>query len=345
MQIDYEKLSNDWILYTLINDKGMHVKILNYGGIITEILVPDREGTFENVVLGFKDYEDYKQNDNYLGAITGRVAGRIEGASFEIEDELFHLEANEGAHHLHGGFKGFDQVLWDSESFQTDDTVGLTLNHLSPHGTAGYPGNVKVRVTYTLNRDNELTIQYKATTDQTTPITLTNHSYFNLSGNLQRDIKNHLITMDSDQFVELDSELIPTGKILEVDQTPFDFREKREINDGIQSVYQQNKIADQGYDHYFLFNQQKSEAVHVLDPTSGRKLTVETNQPGMVMYTANALDEGLPLAGGESKPYLGICLETQGSPASLHNEGFPEIILQKEEVYDKKTTFTFQVED
>lgn len=343
MNIKTENLSKDWILYTLTNENKMKVKILNYGGIITEILAPDNQNNFENVVLGFKDYENYKQNDNYLGAITGRVAGRIQDASFTIGNKEFQVEANEGVHHLHGGTKGFHQVLWKSEPFQTEKTIGVKLSHISPHGEGGYPGQVEVTVTYTLNNANELSINYHATTDHTTPLTITNHSYFNLSGNLKDDVKSHIVTIDSDQFVELDEALIPTGKIINVEQTPFDFRKGRKINDGVESTHEQNKIAENGYDHYFIFNHKETEVVKVFEPKSRRQLTVKTNQPGMVMYTANALDQGLSLAERKSEPYLGICLETQGSPASLHHEGFPKILLPKGEVYEKETIFSFQV--
>lgn len=345
MNIETKNVMDDWKLFTLTNSQGMKVSFLNYGGIITEILVPNKNGTFENVVLSFKDYEDYKDNSNYFGAITGRVAGRIEGASFTIDGEDYSVEANEGANHLHGGSVGFHQVLWEGEPFQTNDTIGVKLTHTSPDGEGGYPGNLDVSVTYTLNNANEFSIHYEANSDQTTPLTITNHSYFNLSGNLVDTIKNHHVTMDSDQFVELDQDLIPTGKLIDVENTTFDFRQGRKIADGVQSTYEQNKVADNGYDHYFIFNQKKEDNVVVTDESSGRTLTVQTDQPGIVMYTSNMLDETLDLTERKSTPYLGVCLETQGSPASLHHKGFPDIILKANEKYEKETVFSFGVED
>lgn len=344
MNIETKDIFNNWKRYTLTNDHGMKVSFLDFGGIITEILVPDKNGVFENVVLAFKDEADYLNNGSYFGAITGRVAGRIAGASFTIDGNTYTLEANDGANHLHGGTKGFHQVLWKGEPFQTEDTVGVRLSHTSPDGDGGYPGTLEVTVTYTLNNDNEFRIHYEATSDKTTPLTITNHSYFNLTGNLKDTIVNHTLTLASDQFVELDEYLIPTGKLLDVEGTTFDFRQGRKIADGMNSDFEQNKIADNGYDHYFIFNDQSGDQVKVKDEESGRTLAVQTNQPGIVLYTGNMVAKGLALAEGESKPYLGLCLETQGSPASLHHDGFPDIILQANEKYDKETIFKFGVE-
>ncbi|WP_172370043.1 aldose epimerase family protein [Sporosarcina jiandibaonis] len=345
MKIEIEKTKNGWQHYKITNDNGMRVSLLNFGGIITEILVPNRKGRFENVVLGFKNIADYEQNPNYFGAIVGRVAGRIQDATFTLNDETYSLESNEGSHHLHGGPGGFHQVIWDVATFQTADTVGVKLTHSSEDGVGGYPGNLNATVTYTLTNHNELIIDYSATTDKTTALTMTNHSYFNLSGNLAETIQNHIVTMDSDEFVELDEELIPTGKKIDVTDTPFDFRHGRKISDGIHSTYEQNLIATNGYDHYFLFNQNDDEKIRVKDQTSGRIMTVKTNQPGVVMYTSTNLDEGLELAERKSERYLGVCFETQGSPASLHHEGFPSVILKADETYEKQTVFSFKIED
>ncbi|GAE92252.1 aldose 1-epimerase [Gracilibacillus boraciitolerans JCM 21714] len=197
-------------------------------------------------------------------------------------------------------------------------------------------------VTYTLNNDNAFTITYDGVADQKTVLTSTNHSYFNLSGNLKSDIQEHDITLDSSKFVELDEQLIPTGKILDVDDTVYDFRKGRPMKDGVTSDFKQNLIANHGYDHYFIFDHSKKESVIVQDQTSGRRLTVMTDQPGVVMYTSNNLPEGLHLRERESARYLGLCLETQGSPpASIHHDGFPSVWLDKDETYFTKTTFTF----
>lgn len=348
MQIKQEEIKvsqQSWTLYTLINDQGMEVSCLNFGGIITKIITPDQNNKFENVVLGYESYEEYLKNPNFFGALIGRVAGRIQGSQFQLDGETFDVPANEGENHLHGGTPGFHKVVWDVKPFESKNEVGLKLFHTSADGENGYPGTVDVTVTYTLNNENQFSIAYEAISDKKTAFTATNHSYFNLSGDLKSDILNHEVTLDSSKFVELDEALIPTGNIPAVDGTVFDFREGRQIKDGSNSDYKQNLVAKNGYDHYFLFDHSKEESVVVKDQESGRKLTVTTDQPGMVMYTSNGLDDSLKLAEGPSKKYLGVCLETQASPASLHHEkGFPSIILEKDEKYVAKTTFAFGVE-
>ncbi|WP_318615641.1 aldose epimerase family protein [Sporosarcina sp. YIM B06819] len=343
MQIETQNTVNNWKLYTLTNQHNMSVSVLDYGGIITEINVPDRHNSIENVVLGFKSHADYKQNPNFLGAIVGRVAGRIQGASFTIEDQSYSLEFNEGENHLHGGASGFHQVVWAASPFQTKDTVGVTLTHTSADGEGGYPGKLVVTVTYTLTNSNELIVDYAAISDQTTAMTLTNHSYFNLSGDMARTIHDHHVTMASDEFVELDNALIPTGNKLAVTNTPFDFRNGRKIADGIDSTFPQNILVSHGYDHYFILNPNQAEAIRVKDEISGRVMTIKTNQPGVVMYTANGLTEGLELADGLSKRYDGVCFETQASPASLHHVGFPTVLLEAHVPYDKQTVFSFSI--
>lgn len=344
MNIVTQDIVNNWKLYKLTNDNGMSVSILNFGGIITEINVPNRDNTIENVVLGYKDYADYEDNPNFFGAIIGRVAGRIEGASFTLDGNTHVLEKNNGANHLHGGAEGFHQVIWSVTPFQTAETVGVKLTNTSPDHSGGYAGNLEIAVTYTLTNHNELSIDYSATTDKTTALTLTNHSYFNLSGNLAETIHNHHVTMNVDEFVELDNELIPTGHKIDVTNTSFDFRNGRKLADGIHSTSTQNLAASHGYDHYFIFNQKEPSKITVKDETNGRIMTVTTAQPGVVMYTANTLNEELNLLEGNSKPYLGVCFETQGSPASLHHEGFPSIVLHADETYEKQTVFSFAVE-
>ncbi|MDC3425660.1 galactose mutarotase [Aquibacillus sp. 3ASR75-11] len=333
-----------WKLFTLSNEHDMEVHFLNYGGIITKVLVPDKNGNVENVVLGYKNDQDYVKNPNYFGAIVGRVAGRIQDSAFELDGQKYALPANEGMNHLHGGTNGFHQVVWKSETFQTASTVGVKFSHQSPDGENGYPGNLDISVIYELNNQNQLILTYHGKVDKATPLTMTNHSYFNLSGNIKDTIQNHDITIHSSKFVELDEHLIPTGNILDVDGTPFDFRKSRKIYSGITSNYYQNKIAGAGYDHYFIFDPSQKENVVVKDKQSGRKLTVETDQPGMVMYTSNKLGDDLELSEGKSRRYLGLCLETQASPASLHHAGFPSVVLEAGNTYQTKTVFSFGVE-
>ncbi|WP_313892289.1 aldose epimerase family protein [Psychrobacillus sp.] len=344
MNIEEKNIEGKWTLYTLTNDHHMSVRLLNFGGIITEINVPDRNKNIENVVLRYAKYTDYENNPTFLGAIVGRVAGRIQDASFTIQDQNYTLEANEGKHHLHGGSKGLHQVIWQATPFQTEDSVGVKLAHNIQDAEDGYPGNLTVVVTYTLTNNNELIVDYSAVCDKATVLTLTNHSYFNLTGNAMETIHNHLMTMNSSGFVELNAELLPTGTKINVTDTPFDFRNGRKLADGIHSSYVQNKIVNSGYDHYFIFEQNSRGNIIMQDDTSGRVMTVQTNQPGVVMYSSNSMDEALDLVLGKSKRYLGVCFETQASPASLHHEGFPSIFLEADEKYEKQTVFSFQVE-
>lgn len=347
LTINYVSLSitpdQDWTVYTLTNDSGMSVEFLNYGGIITKILAPDREGNLENLVLGFGDYKDYLENPPYLGALIGKVAGRIQGAAFELNGETYPLAQNNGVNHLHGGPNGLHQVIWEGEPFQTSDEIGVVFTYTSPNGSGGYPGTVDLKITYTLTNDNVFKIHYWAESDQDTVLTLTNHTYFNLSGNLKETIDTHNVTMASSKFVELDSELIPTGKLLNVEGTPFDFRNGRVIKDGIDSTYSQNLVASHGYDHYFILDDPAQSAIQVEEPTSGRQLIIETDQPGLVLYTGNTLGNELELNERLSCNYLGLCFETQSSPASLHHDGFPSILLKKGETYNTLTTFKFTI--
>ncbi|MDX8344529.1 aldose epimerase family protein [Rossellomorea sp. YZS02] len=344
MKIDIKDLQRGWKEYTLRNDHGMAVSLLNYGGIITRVKVPDRDGTVENVIIGYKQVEEYETNPNFFGALIGPVAGRIQGAAFELDENVYRLEANDGDNHLHGGSNGFHQVLWNSEPIQYEDRVGVVLSYSRKDDEGGYPGTVDVSVTYLLTNENELILEYKGVTDQPTPLTLTNHAYFNLSGNGKRTIHHHHVTIDSHRFLELDEELIPTGTAMDAADTPFDFRKGRLLSDGITERTEQNDIAGHGYDHYFLFDHSRSESVTVKEQMSGRVLTIKTDQPGMVMYTANNLQKGLELHGGTSKKHMGVCFETQSPPASLHHEGLPPVVLQPNERYQQRTVFTFSTD-
>ncbi len=328
MKIEVQEVVNKWTEYTLLNNNEMSVSLLNYGGIITNISVPDNNKIVENVVLSYKNYADYQDNFTFLGAIVGPVAGRIKDASFEVEGTTHFLEANEGRNHLHGGSNGFHQVIWTAVPFETTETIGVVLTHTSADGVGGYPGNIDVTVTYTLNNHNELIIDYVATTDQTTALTLTNHSYFNLTGNLKDTVHNHEIKMNADQIIELDNELIATGNKIDVSKTPFDFQSTK-------------KLGDYAYDHYFIFNSDTTDNIVVKEDNNGRMMKITTNQPGVVMYSAHGLDGNLELAERTSTPFLGVCFETQASPASLHNKEFPSVILKAGETYEKQTVFSF----
>ncbi|GAA0591143.1 galactose mutarotase [Virgibacillus siamensis] len=338
------EIKTTWREFTLTNDSQTSVSFLNYGGIITEISAPDRNGNVENVILGFDDYRDYAANPVFFGAIIGRVAGRIQDAALPVHNQVYQLTANEGANHLHGGPNGFHSVLWDAAPFRTNHSVGVTLSHQSPDNEGGYPGTLSVDVTYELDNRNRFTITYHANTDKITPLALTNHSYFNLSGNGKRTIENHHITMASKRYAELDSSFIPTGNILDAAGTPFDFTNGHNLKDGLITNHPQNKIVGNGYDHYFLFDKSGKADVEVREPGSGRTLTVTTDEPGIVMYTSNNLDDNLKLKSGTSGRYMGVCLETQKHPAALSHDNFPPILLTPEKEYMSRTTFTFGVD-
>lgn len=340
MYIAKKNIRGNWKGYTLGNDRGMSVTILNYGGIITKLMVPDQHGNTENVVLGYKNYADYADNANYLGAQVGRVAGRIENSNFHLNGNTYALTNNEGNHHLHGGSNGFHQVVWDAETFQLKDEVKLILNRTSGHLEDGYPGNLDVSIMYTLNNANELTLSYEAKSDQDTPVALTNHTYFNLSGNRKDTVHNHHVEFDGDYFAELDEELIPTGKLIETAETPFDFRSGRLLGNGLKSDTTQQKIVGNGYDHYFVFGEEKT--ITVSEQNAGRNMEIRTNQPGMVLYTANGLESGLELNDGLSKKYAGVCFEAQAHPAALHHEGFPCVIVRSGETYHSYITYSFK---
>ncbi|WP_164667845.1 aldose epimerase family protein [Virgibacillus doumboii] len=340
MYIAKKYIRDKWKEYTLANDHGMSVSILNYGGIITKMMVPDQHGNAENIVLGYKEYADYASNSNFLGAQIGRVAGRIQDATLKHDGQAYTLERNEGNHHLHGGASGFHQVIWDAETSQSNDEVSLILSHTSSHLEDGYPGNLEVTITYTLNNANELTLTYQAISDQDTPIALTNHSYFNLNGDMKDTVYNHHVQFETGYFVEMDDELIPTGKLIDTAGTPFEFQKGRLLGDGFKPDTLQQKIAGNGYDHYFIFGKEKE--VNVVETNSGRKMEIRTNQPGMVLYTANGLDAGLELSNGLSEKYAGVCFEAQAHPAALHHEGFPDIILRKDDLYSRYITYSFK---
>ncbi|MGG3467570.1 aldose epimerase family protein [Neobacillus pocheonensis] len=329
------------IEYSLTNDSGMNVSCLNYGCVITKIIVPDRQGNFENVVLGFEEFDDYPDLSPYFGAVVGRVAGRINGARFELDGKEYQLAENESPNHLHGGRKGFNSVVWKVEKIEKEDAVGLQFFYHSPDGEEGYPGNLDTCVTYLLNNKNELVITYEGKTDHKTLVNLTNHSYFNLSGNLKRDITEHILQLESDRFLELGEDLIPTGKMIGTKNTPFDFQNGRRIMAGVNSEHPQNLLAGNGYDHPFVFTKKGENQVVLSDEESGRTLMVTTDQPCVVVYTSNQLEGPFSIYGVRARKYLGVCLETQGLPDAIHHPEFPSVILNPDDVYCSTTTYRF----
>ncbi|RSK26183.1 galactose mutarotase [Bacillus sp. HMF5848] len=340
----FAELKNQTIFaYNFKNDNGMEVELLNYGGIITKIIVPDREGKLENVVLGFDTIDEYFQRSPYFGAIVGRVAGRIKDGEFTLNGVSYNLAKNNGNNHLHGGIKGFDKVIWDAHVIEHEDRLSVELSYVSNDKEEGYPGTLHMKVTYTLTNKNELYVCYEGVSDQRTLLNVTNHSYFNLSGNLKRDILNHVLTLKSDRMVELNEELLPTGEICPVKGTAFDFSIGRAIKSGYESKHPQNILAGNGYDHPFILSEHFNKEVELKDEESGRVLIVETDQPAVVLYTGSQLSDNYVIRDVQSRKYLGLCLETQGLPDAIHHPQFPSIIIEKDELYQSTTKYTFSI--
>ncbi len=319
----------------------MEVACIDYGCIITNILAPDRNGNYESVVLGFDSLKEYQEHSPYFGAICGRVAGRIKAGQFSLNNKSYKLAQNDGNNHLHGGVKGYDKVVWKSEHFKETDKVGVVYSYYSQDGEEGYPGNVSIEVTYSLSNDNQFSIDYKAVPDQDTLINMTNHTYFNLSGNLKSTIKEHTLTMKSKQFLSLTDDLMPTGEFVDSEGTVFDFRNGRKIIEGIQSNDKQNLLAGKGYDHPFLLEKNHDEEIRLEDEQSGRVLVIETNEPSVVLYTGNMISDNFSVRGVQAEKYLGLCLETQGLPDAIHHEHFPSVVTKKGSTYKRRTTYSF----
>ena len=307
-------------VYKLRNSHGVETQITNYGGIVISLKVPDRNGKFDDVVLGFSKPEDYvKKNDPYLGAIIGRYGNRIAKGRFTLNGVEYKLAVNNGENHLHGGIKGFDKVIWTGRQIRTKAGPAVVLTYLSKDGEEGYPGNLRVRVVYTLTNKNELKIDYSATTDKDTVLNLTHHSYFNLMGEGNGDILNHLLTINAARFVPTDAGSIPTGELRKVAGTPFDFLTSSAIGARINQDEEQLKLGN-GYDHTFVINGRPGTlrlAATARESSSGRVMEVWTTEPGMQLYTGNFLDGSL--TGKSGKPYprrSGFCLETQHYPDS-----------------------------
>jgi aldose 1-epimerase len=331
-------------LYTLRNKSGIEARIITYGGIVVSIDTPDRNGKLDDIVLGFDSLSGYVHDSPYFGAIVGRYANRIAKGRFTLDGKTYQLPVNNAPNSLHGGDRGFDKVVWNATPFDSAGGVGVVLTHVSPDGDQGYPGTVRVQVTYTLTDSNQLAVDYHATTDKATPINLSNHSYFNLTGGAMRDILDHVLTLAADRYTPVDSTLIPTGELASVAGTPFDFRTPTAIGARINANDEQLHRG-RGYDHNFVLVQAASgltHAAHVFEPTSGRTLDVYTDQPGVQFYTGNFLDG--TVHGKQGRAYgfrYGLCLETQHFPDSPNESAFPSTILRPGQEFSSRTVFAF----
>lgn len=330
--------------YTLKNSSGSFVKIINFGGIITQLHVPDKNGKLSDVVLGFETLEPYLENSPYFGAIIGRYGNRIANSSFELKGKNYQLAANNDINNLHGGPIGFDKRVWQTETFTDAEGQGLKLHLLSRDGDQGFPGNLQVTVTYLFTEKNELVVDYYATTDQTTLVNLTQHSYFNLAAS--GDILQHKMQIFADTIVDIDDMQIPLGELMPVDNTPFDFRQPKAIGKDINQSHQQI-INGLGYDHTFVINQSAYKvmtlAARVTEPGSGRVLEVLTEEPGVQFYSGNFLDGSLTGKGTTYHHRTGFCLEPQHYPDSPNQPKFPSTVLNPGEEYKTKTIFRFLV--
>ncbi len=326
-------------LFTLTNTNGTEVKITNYGGIITSWKTKDKAGNISNVVMGFDSLAPYLQAPPYFGAIIGRYGNRIANGTFSLEGKTYKLATNNGKNHLHGGKKGYDKVVWTAEP-ATDGKISLVLTYTSKDGEEGYPGNLKIKVVYTLTDADEIAMDYSSETDKTTVVNLTNHSYFNLTGDVSNTILHHELQIDADKYTPVDATLIPTGDIIDVTGTPFDFRKPTKIGDRIADV-------DGGYDHNLVLSK-TSEGMELVatlyDSISGRQLEVITDEPGLQFYSGNFLDGKLTTPDG--KPIIkhgALCLETQHFPDSPNKPQFPSTVLKPGEKYATQTIYKITV--
>lgn len=328
--------------YLLTNSHGLKAKIMTYGATLISLEVPDRNGQMADIVLGHKELEGYikRESNPYFGATVGRYANRIAKGQFILDGVEYHLATNDGPNHLHGGLNGFDRVVWKAEPFEEEKAIGLRFSYLSPDGEEGYPGNLNCTVIYRLTENNELRLDYEATTDKATPVNLTHHSYFNLAGEGQGTILEHELMINADYYTPVDTELIPTGQISPVKGTPFDFTIPKPIGSEIDQV-------QGGYDHNFVLREAATSlklAARLYEPTSGRLLEIYTTEPGLQFYSGNFLDGSIKGKSGRPYPkHAGLCLETQHFPDSPNRPHFPSTILRPGEKYISTTIHRFSI--
>ncbi len=335
-------------IYTLSNANGMKARIMTRGATVVELLVPDRDGNLADVVFGFDDVAGYESEANqYFGCTAGRVANRIARGKFSLDGKDYTLAINNEPNHLHGGEKrSLDKVVWQAQEVENRAGKGVRFTYTSPDGEEGYPGRLRASVIYTLNDNNQLRIQYRATTDQATPVNLTNHSYFNLSGQGSETVLDHELMINADRYTPTDDTLIPTGELASVEGTPLDFRQPHVIGERIDELV---STAALGYDHNFVLNENESGnrlrlCARLKDPKSGRVMTVRTSEPGVQFYSGNFL---FGQSGKGGKTYAlrsAVCLETQHYPDSVNHPEFPSTILKPDETYSHVCVYAFSAE-
>ncbi len=324
-------------LYTLTNTNGLKAEIITYGGIVTSLQVPDRNGKFADIVLGCDNVNDYAKKSPYFGALIGRYGNRIAKGKFTLDGVEYTLATNDGQNHLHGGIKGFDKVVWNAEPMQTDKGPALKLTYRSRDGEEGYPGNLSCTAIYTLTNNNELKISYEAETDKATVVNLTHHSYFNLGGHNSGDILGHELMLNADHFTPVDKDLIPTGEIKPVKGTPMDFTSPMAIGSRIEQV-------QGGYDHNYVLNSSDGSlalAASVYEPKTGRVMEIYTTEPGIQFYSGNFLDGSVKGKGAVYNKHNGFCLETQHFPDSPNKSNFPSVVLKPGEKYTQLIVHKF----
>lgn len=324
-------------LYTLVNANGLKAKIMTYGGIVTSLEVPDRDGKLADIVLGYDTLDEYIKSNPYFGALIGRFGNRIAKGKFTLKRTEYTLATNNGPNHLHGGIKGFDKVVWDAEAMETEEGPALKLTYTSPDGEEGYPGTLSCTVIYTLTDKNELKISYEAETDKPTVVNLTHHSYFNLAGYDSGDILDHKLMINADNFTPVDDTLIPTGEIKPVKDTPMDFTKPMAIGSRIEQV-------PGGYDHNYVLNSSDGSlalAASAYDPKTGRLMEIYTTEPGIQFYSGNFLDGTLKGKGAVYNKHTGFCLEAQHFPDSPNKSNFPSVVLKPRKKYTQLTVHKF----
>lgn len=328
--------------YTLSNDNGMSAEILTYGAIVKCLTVKDKNGDGVDVVLGRDTLEDYFDNDGYLGAVIGRHANRIADAEFALNGITYNVGKNEKNNSLHGGFCGFDKKVW-KDNAKDGDEPSLELKLFSPDGEEGFPGNLYVTVTYTISADNTMRIEYKAVSDKDTVVNMTNHSYFNLAGYNSGSIYNQYLEIAASFYTPNDDECMPTGEVLKVDNTPFDFRVSKPIGQDIRSDFEQTKKFG-GYDHNFVIDGRGMRfAAEAVCPDNGIRMTMYTSHPSMQLYTANALNEGIYKNGSQCGVHSAFCLESQCFPNAMRFAHYPDPVLKADEEYNYKTEYRFDI--